>query len=197
MTTQTITTGRTTVNSRNAGDTPGIAFGRHIPHNSELTPTRNTSERSATECRRAGSNPGDGDGGDEPGGGNPGEPDDNPPHDDHPDQPDNPEDDLHNNLADAIAALARNVKSQGGGPRSKVREPDPFDRTDPTKLRTFLVQLQLSFNDHPRTFSNDRRKVDFAISYLKGIALAHFEISLIEPDLFHPPDWQDDYTDYL
>src|ERR1700676_2733336 len=154
MTTRTITTGRTTVNSRNAGDTPGIAFGRHIPHNSEPTPTRNTSERSATKRHRAGSNPGDGDGGDEPGDRNPGEPDDNPPHDDH---PDNHKDGLHNNLADAITALARNVKSQGDGPRSKVREPDPFDGTDQTKLQTFLVQLQLSFNDHPCTFSDDHR----------------------------------------
>src|ERR1700676_535604 len=100
MTTRTITTGRTTVNSRNAGDTPGIAFGRHIPHNSKPTPTQNPSERSATEHRRAGSNPRDGDGGDEPGDRNPGEPDNNPPHDDHPDypdHPDNPEDGLHNN----------------------------------------------------------------------------------------------------
>ena len=104
---------------------------------------------------------------------------------------------MHNNLADAIAALARNVKSQGDGPRSKVREPNPFDGTDPTKLRTFLVQLQLSFNDRPRTFSDDRRKVNFAISFLKGIALAHFENSLIEPDLFHPPDWEDDYADFV
>ena len=95
---------------------------------------------------------------------------------------------MENNLADIIAALARNVQHQGDGPRSKVREPDPFDGTDPAKLRKFLVQLRLSFNDHPRAFANDRNKVNFAISYLKGIALTHFENSLIELDLLNPPD---------
>ena len=58
------------------------------------------------------------------------------------------------NLADAIAALAHNVRSQRDSSRTKVREPDPFDGTDPAKLRTFLVQLQLSFNDRPSAFSN-------------------------------------------
>ena len=104
---------------------------------------------------------------------------------------------MENNLADAIAALARNVWHQGDGPRSKVREPDPFDGTDPAKLQTFLVQLQLSFNDHPHAFTNDQNKVNFAISYLKGIALAHFENSLIEPDLLNPPDWEDDYGEFV
>ena len=54
-----------------------------------------------------------------------------------------------NNLATAISALARNVRTQGDGSRAKVREPDPFNSIDPTKLRTFLVQLQLSFSDRP------------------------------------------------
>ena len=39
-----------------------------------------------------------------------------------------------NNLATAISVLARNVRTQGDGSRAKVREPDPFDGTDPTKL---------------------------------------------------------------
>src|SRR3984957_12243745 len=43
-----------------------------------------------------------------------------------------------NNLATAISALARNVRTQGDGSQAKVREPDPFDGTDPTKLRTFF-----------------------------------------------------------
>ena len=96
-----------------------------------------------------------------------------------------------------ISALARNVQHQGDGSRSKVREPDPFDGTDTTKLRTFLVQLQLNFNDQPRAFSEDRRKVNFAISYLKGIALAHFENMLIKPDLIHPAAWDDNYKEFV
>jgi len=54
----------------------------------------------------------------------------------------------------------------------------------------------LSFNDRPRAFVEDHRKVNFAISYLKGIALAHFENSLVEPDLLHPPAWGDDYREF-
>jgi hypothetical protein len=89
------------------------------------------------------------------------------------------------------------VQHQGDGSRSKVREPDPFDSTDTTKLRTFLVQLQLNFNDRPHAFSEDQRKVNFAISYLKGIALAHFKNTLIEPDLIHPTAWDENYEEFV
>ena len=102
-----------------------------------------------------------------------GDPDDEPDNDgpdDPQDDPDDPKHGMENNLADTIAAPARNVRHQGDGSRSKVREPDPFDGTDPAKLR-------LSFYDRPRAFANDQNKVNFTISYLKGIALAHFENS--------------------
>src|SRR6202040_2861947 len=101
------------------------------------------------------------------------------------------------NLADAIAALARNVRSQRDSSQAKVQEPDPFDGTVPAKLQTFLVQLQLSFNDQPSAFGNGRRKVNFAISYLKGMALAYFETSLLEPDVLNPPAWEDDYLEFV
>src|SRR6202040_1539933 len=94
-----------------------------------------------------------------------------------------------NNLATAISALARNVRTQGDGSQAKVREPDPFNNTDPTKLQTFLVQLQLNFSDRPRSFSQDNQKVNFTISYLKGLALAHFANALIEPDLLAAASW--------
>ena len=83
------------------------------------------------------------------------------------------------NLATAILVLARNVRTQGDGSRAKVQEPDPFDGTDPTKFRTFLIQLQLSYSDQPQSFSQDDQKVNIAISYLKGLALAHFENALM------------------
>ena len=59
-------------------------------------------------------------------------------------QADSDNENAGNNLATTILALARNVRTQGDGSRAKVQEPDPFDGTDPTKLRTFLVQLQRS-----------------------------------------------------
>jgi len=210
QTTSTIT--RNTRNSRNAGTTPGIAFGTHIPPRATpRTNKRNSDKTTDDDSEDLYGIPGDDDFGDGNGPGNDdpdGNPDNGGPDDPHdnpdnggPDDPqDNPDDSEHgvqNNLADAIAALARNVQRQGDGPRSKVREPDPFDGTDPAKLRTFLVQLRLSFNDRPRAFADDRNKVNFAISYLKGIALAHFENSLIEPDLLNPPAWESDYGEFV
>src|ERR1700723_1154808 len=102
-----------------------------------------------------------------------------------------------NNLATAISALARNVRTQGDDSRAEVREPDLFDGTDPTKLQTFLIQLQLSFSDRPRSFGQDDRKVNFAISYLKGLALAHFENALIEPDLLAAATWPNNYSKFV
>ena len=203
MTTQTTTHSRTTRNSRNAGDTPGIAFGTQVP--SRATPTHNkrNSDRTASDHHRGSlnGNPGGDDFGDD-GNGDPDDHDD--PDDEDPDNsnhgdgnPDDSEHGIQNNLADAIAALARNVQHQGDGSRAKVRDPDTFDGTDPAKLRTFIVQLQLSFNDRPRAFAEDHRKVNFAISYLKGIALAHFENSLVDPDLLHPPAWGEDYRAFV
>ena len=207
MPTQTITSTaiRNTRNSRNAGTNPGIAFGTHIPPRSTPKNNKRNSDRTADDDLQGSLNgvPGDdgfGDGDDLYGDdnpNNPNDPDDNPDNEGSDGNPDDSEHGIQNNLADAIAALARNVQRQGDGPRSKVREPDPFDGTDPAKLRTFLVQLRLSFNDRPRAFADDRNKVNFAISYLKGIALAHFENSLIEPDLENPPAWNDDYGEFV
>ena len=68
-------------------------------------------------------------------------------------QADSDDENAGNNLTTAISVLARNVRTQGDGSRAKVWEPNPFDGTDPTKLQTFLVQLQLSFSNRPWSFS--------------------------------------------
>ena len=199
MPSQTITNTVThsTRNSRNARTTPGIAFGAHIP--ARATPKRN-SDRTVEDDPRGSINGAprddDSDGNNEPGNEDPDDEPDNEGPDDPQDDPDDSEHGMENNLADAIAALARNVRHQEDGPRSKVREPDPFNRTDPAKLQTFLIQLWLSFNDRPRTFADDQNKVNFAISYLKGIALAHFENSFIMPNLLNLPAW-DDYREFV
>src|ERR1700723_4525594 len=49
-------------------------------------------------------------------------------------QADSDDENAGNNLATTILALARNVWTQGDGSQAKVREPNPFDGTDPTKL---------------------------------------------------------------
>ena len=101
-------------------------------------------------------------------------------------------------LARAVASLAHSTTAscQTSKPphRTKIHEPDQFDGSEPQKLRTVLVQCELNFQDRPRSFDNDRAKVIYAQSYLKGMALDWFEPELLlgNPD-FHPR-WMDDYS---
>ena len=181
------TTTWTTRNSSKAGTTPAIAFGRCATTCPMAAPIRNHSDRTATDNGGADNPNNDGDGS-EQGDDLPGGPDDDPPDDDgpgdHPDNPNNSDDDVQHKLSDAIAVLLRNVHHQGDGSCSNFWESDPFDGTDPTKFCKFLVQLQLSLNDRPRTFTDNSKKVKFTILYLKDIALAHFKNSLLGPDLW-------------
>ena len=141
-----------------------------------------------------GGDPDQGPGGDPPGG--PGGPDDGP---DEPEDIPEDDDDETPNLAAALALLAKSLQK----PRSentKVREPDSFDGSDPKKLRSFIVQCQMNFNNCPNTFSSERAKVNYALSYLKGIALEWFEPTLFRiqsDDIFHPPLWYSEYSAFI
>ena len=125
------TTSHTTQNSRNAGTSPGIAFGRHILTTIPVV-VRNshTASDSASNDQNP---PGDG----EPEDGGPSRPSgdlsDNG-NEDGPGDPFDPskesdysdEENVQHNLADVIAALATNVQHQGDGSCLKVQEPNPF-----------------------------------------------------------------------
>ncbi|KIK15118.1 hypothetical protein PISMIDRAFT_16755 [Pisolithus microcarpus 441] len=102
-------------------------------------------------------------------------------------------------LTRAVHALARSSQhSRDSAPKTKVREPDTFDGSNPKKLREFLVQCELNFQDCPKAFRTSRAKVTFAQSYLKGMALAWFEPDLLNPDdYFNRPLWMDDYREFL
>ena len=84
-------------------------------------------------------------------------------------------------LASAIQSLARSshCPSSNPIPCTKVQEPDQFDRTDSRKLRVFLVQLELNFQDHAKAFRTGCTKVTFVQLYLKGMALEWFELDLL------------------
>ena len=81
---------------------------------------------------------------------------------------------------------------------AKVHEPDTFDGMDPKKLRTFLVQCELCFQDRAKAFHLDRAKVTFTQSYLKGMTLEWFK-----PDLLHSGDpadrplWMDSWVHFV
>jgi len=105
-------------------------------------------------------------------------------------------------FAQAVQALTKvataSADRDSSSGHTKVREPDTFDGTDPCKLRAFLVQCELNFQDRPKAFASDRARVTFAQSYLKGMALEWFE-----PDLLNSanprarPLWMDNYAQFV
>jgi len=135
-------------------------------------------------------------------GGNPpddegGDPDDEPDHDE--DDGLNAQDHVFMRLSKAINNLAHNNRrtSSSDDSKVKVREPDTFDGSEPRKLRAFFVQCELNFQSKPKTFRLDWAKVNFAQSYLKGMALEWFEPDLLSDGLSPRPDWMDDYSEFM
>ena len=114
-------------------------------------------------------------------------------------------------LSRAISNLAKSAdhSTSSSDQRTKVRTPDQFDGSDSRKLRTFLVQCELNFQNRPRAFRSDRAKVTFAQSYLKGMALGWFEPDLLQADNSDPssdpssdsselhPLWMENYQEFV
>jgi hypothetical protein len=136
----------------------------------------------------AGGNPPDDEGGD---------PDDEPDHDE--DDGLNAQDCVFMRLSEAINNLVHNNRhtSSLDDSKVKVRKLDTFDGSEPRKLHTFFVQCKLNFQSKPKTFRLDRAKVNFAQSYLKGMALKWFEPDLLSDELSSCPDWMDDYSEFM
>jgi Retrotransposon gag protein len=82
------------------------------------------------------------------------------------------------------------MKSDAG----KLREPKPFTRKDPKKLKAFIFQCQLYFRNS--NFDSDSKKVTFALSYLWDVAQEWFEpgISSLTNE---PPEWFDNWEAFL
>jgi Retrotransposon gag protein len=100
------------------------------------------------------------------------------------------------NLAQAITLLAGNLQQPArNDDKTKIHVPDPFDGTDLKKLQPFLVQLQLAFRDQPNAFRDDTKKVNFTLSYLRGLALDNFEPALMDP--YAIVEWADDYSTFV
>ncbi|KAG6326117.1 hypothetical protein ID866_12972, partial [Astraeus odoratus] len=132
------------------------------------------------------------------------DPDPDDPDDDDGGNDDAPDPDTKDNplltLTNAISHLSHTTRCRpedSGAVRTKVHEPDTFDGTDPKKLCEFLVQCELNFHDRPQAFCLDSRKVSFALSFLKGIALAWFEPDLLNTIPGAEPAWADDYSEFI
>ena len=107
---------------------------------------------------------------------------------------------IFHNLALAVNRFSRSSRRTNDplSSHAKVREPDTFDGTEPKKLRTFLVQCELCFQDRPKAFRQDRAKVTFTQSYLKGMTLEWFEPDLLDPGSpAQRPRWMDSWIDFV
>src|SRR5467141_846592 len=90
-----------------------------------------------------------------------------------------------------FAKAIGDIVKTGGSSKPKLREPDTFNGSDPRKLCTFILQCKLNFRDHPDLFQDDKSKVNYVLSYLKGTALDCFESAILDPN---EPDWADDFS---
>jgi len=79
---------------------------------------------------------------------------------------------INNQLAEALRQISENL-NRGSAPKpyhSKARILDTFDGSDPHKLNHFLFQCRLFFHANPPQFSTDEEKINFAMTYLSGVA---------------------------
>src|SRR5882724_6000175 len=93
-----------------------------------------------------------------------------------------------------VKAVGMIIKGNDLGSKPKLQEPDPFNGSDSRKLRTFILQCKLNFQDHPDMFKSDTAKVNYMLSFLKGCALDCFEPALLDPN---EPIWLSDLTLFI
>jgi len=98
---------------------------------------------------------------------------------------------INNQLAKALQQLSENL-NRGLVPKphqSKAHIPNTFDGSDPHKLNHFLFQCRLFFHANPLQFSTNEEKINFAMTYLSGVAQDWFEITLQQKDLSYTQPW--------
>jgi len=91
-------------------------------------------------------------------------------------------------LAEVLGWLANTLNTnQTPGPNTnsrgtKARIPDTFSSTELNKLNNFLFQCRLYFCANLAQFDTDIAKINFAMTYLTGIAQDWFEVGLNQKD---------------
>jgi len=98
---------------------------------------------------------------------------------------------INNQLAEALRQLSENL-NRGSAPKPhqlKAYILDTFDGSDPHKLNHFLFQCRLFFHANPSQFSIDEEKINFAMTYLSGVAQDWFEVALQQEDLGYAQPW--------
>ena len=87
---------------------------------------------------------------------------------------------INNQLAEVLRQLSENL-NRGSAPKpyqSKAHILDTFNSSDPHKLNHFLFQCWFFFCANPLQFSTDKEKINFAMTYLSGVAQDWFEVAL-------------------
>jgi len=87
---------------------------------------------------------------------------------------------INNQLAEALRQLLENLNRELAPKphQSKARILDTFDSSDPHKLNHFLFQCWLFFCANPSQFSTNEEKINFAMTYLSGVAQDWFEVAV-------------------
>ena len=98
-------------------------------------------------------------------------------------------------MAKVLGRLANTLNAnQTPGPNTnsrgtKAHIPDTFSGTEPDKLNNFLFQCRLYFHTNPAQFNIDIAKINFAMTYLTGVAQDWFEMGLNQEDQGILQDW--------
>ena len=116
-----------------------------------------------------------------------------------PEEPDPPiplgSTDMLNQFLGGLHQLAQRITANQRPPSApqpkkvKVRDSNTFNRSDPWKLRSFLVACNLHFQDHPHAFLDDEKKILFVLLYLDRPTMSWFEPSLMDPTNSAPWMW--------
>jgi len=98
-------------------------------------------------------------------------------------------------LAKVLSQLVNTLNTnQTPGPNTNSRGTkacisDTFSGTEPDKLNNFLFQCRLYFHANLAQFDTDIVKINFAMTYLTGVAQDWFEVGLNQEDQGILQDW--------
>ena len=96
-----------------------------------------------------------------------------------------------------LLALTRQANNQPKKRNKGIKEPNPFSSSSSDKLQAFIFQYQMYFHACEGEFTEDTKKIFFAISYLWGIALDYFKPFIAENDELQAYDFLEEWPAFL